>query len=250
MPRPGAASTVRRSAWVPARWPAMAGRPRRRAQRPLPSMMMATAVADSGSGCSTDESRRSLMRRRRRPTAAAGMAVFKPIRDGCRAGSERAVRLVAAGRRADADEREAVGARVRTAGGLRVEPDEGAVPDRNVLSVDRPVAAAGDHDGDLFLAGGGLVVLLAGRVGRQVEAVDSERLDAQLPAHEARGAAGAARLDVIDVAEGGGHAAPARVAGAATGGRVFLADERLERRGDAIAGDIGLTSDRRVGRIL
>src|SRR4051794_16370469 len=205
MPRSGAASTVRRRACVPARWPAMAGRPRRRAQRPLPSMMMATAVADSGSGCSTFESRRSRMSRRRRPTAAAGMAVSKPMGGGYRAGSERPVRLVAAWRRADADEGETVRPGVRAAGRLRIEADEGALPDGDVLAVDRPVARAGDHDRDLLLAGGSLAVLLAGRVRRQVEAVDPEGLDAELPADEADVAAGAACLDVVDVEDGVGH---------------------------------------------
>src|SRR5438309_4975998 len=42
MPRPGAASTMRRTARAPALWPAARGRPRREAQRPLPSMMIAT----------------------------------------------------------------------------------------------------------------------------------------------------------------------------------------------------------------
>jgi hypothetical protein len=37
----GAASTVRRKAAAPARCPARRGNPRARAQRPLPSMMMA-----------------------------------------------------------------------------------------------------------------------------------------------------------------------------------------------------------------
>src|SRR5579862_1062056 len=35
-------STTRRTVLAPARWPAKRGRPRWRAQRPLPSMMMAT----------------------------------------------------------------------------------------------------------------------------------------------------------------------------------------------------------------
>ena len=48
MPRSIAASTVRRSARVPARWPAAVGRPRCLAQRPLPSMMIATDSATSG----------------------------------------------------------------------------------------------------------------------------------------------------------------------------------------------------------
>src|SRR6266550_2609331 len=42
MPQPGAISTTRRTAAAPARWPAARGRPRRVAQRPLPSMTMAT----------------------------------------------------------------------------------------------------------------------------------------------------------------------------------------------------------------
>src|SRR5262249_48190188 len=52
-PRSIAASTVRRSARVPARWPAAVGKRRRRAQRELPSMMIATDRAISGSSGST-----------------------------------------------------------------------------------------------------------------------------------------------------------------------------------------------------
>src|SRR5215213_8654985 len=43
-----AASTVRRSARVPARCPSATGRPRASAQRPLPSMMIATLPASPG----------------------------------------------------------------------------------------------------------------------------------------------------------------------------------------------------------
>ena len=46
------ASTVRRSAFVPARWPAATGSRRFFAQRPLPSMMIATERAMSGSSFS------------------------------------------------------------------------------------------------------------------------------------------------------------------------------------------------------
>src|SRR5436305_1751849 len=81
-------------------------------------------------------------------------------------------RRVAAGRRADADEGEAVWPGVRAAGRLRVEADEGALADGDVLAVDHPVAGAGDHDRDLLLAGASLAVLLAGGVRRKVEAVD------------------------------------------------------------------------------
>jgi len=42
MPESGAASTMRRTASTPARWPAARGIPREVAQRPLPSMMIAT----------------------------------------------------------------------------------------------------------------------------------------------------------------------------------------------------------------
>src|SRR5690349_19111981 len=42
MPSSPAACTVRRTASPPRRWPAMRGRPRAFAQRPLPSMMTAT----------------------------------------------------------------------------------------------------------------------------------------------------------------------------------------------------------------
>src|SRR6266536_1827582 len=48
-----AASTVRRSARVPARCPAATGSPRRLAQRPFPSMMIATERAISGNSCSS-----------------------------------------------------------------------------------------------------------------------------------------------------------------------------------------------------
>src|SRR6185436_13772928 len=44
MPSPGAASTTRRTAFAPARWPATRGSPRAFAQRPLPSMIMATCI--------------------------------------------------------------------------------------------------------------------------------------------------------------------------------------------------------------
>ncbi len=42
MPSSPAARTVRRNASTPRRWPSPRGRPRAAAQRPLPSMMMAT----------------------------------------------------------------------------------------------------------------------------------------------------------------------------------------------------------------
>src|SRR6185312_1865313 len=44
MPRPGAARTVLRNASTPARWPARRGMPRALAQRPFPSMMIATCA--------------------------------------------------------------------------------------------------------------------------------------------------------------------------------------------------------------
>jgi len=47
-PKSRHASTVRRSARVPALCPASTGRPRERAQRALPSMMIATERATSG----------------------------------------------------------------------------------------------------------------------------------------------------------------------------------------------------------
>src|SRR5262245_30970567 len=46
-PRSGAASTTRRTASAPARWPAVRASPRRIAQRPLPSMMSATCSGAS-----------------------------------------------------------------------------------------------------------------------------------------------------------------------------------------------------------
>src|SRR2546423_764179 len=61
-PRSIAASTVRRRAFVPARCPAAIGRPRLRAQRALPSMMIATACAASGnSGSGAGRTCRSVL---------------------------------------------------------------------------------------------------------------------------------------------------------------------------------------------
>src|SRR3712207_17064 len=53
MPSSAAERTARRTASTPRRWPSILGRPRRAAQRPLPSMMMATwtgilSVSSSG----------------------------------------------------------------------------------------------------------------------------------------------------------------------------------------------------------
>src|ERR1700688_949953 len=48
MPSSAAALTVRRTASAPRLWPAIRGRPRDLAQRPLPSMMMATWVGGLG----------------------------------------------------------------------------------------------------------------------------------------------------------------------------------------------------------
>src|SRR5262245_42127109 len=49
-PSDGAASTTRRTTSTPARWPALRGRPRSSAQRPLPSMMIATWRSGTGVG--------------------------------------------------------------------------------------------------------------------------------------------------------------------------------------------------------
>src|SRR5688572_9655757 len=67
------ASTVRRRARVPSRWPAATGRRRRRAQRPFASMMIAIERATSGSSRSGAGPRpRSVRRRVRRLTARLG----------------------------------------------------------------------------------------------------------------------------------------------------------------------------------
>src|SRR5436309_5247154 len=67
MPKSIDASTVRRRALVPARWPAATGNPRWRAQRPLPSMMIATDSATSGSsGSGAERTRLSVRMRVRR----------------------------------------------------------------------------------------------------------------------------------------------------------------------------------------
>src|SRR5262245_13728809 len=57
MPRSMDASTVRRTALVPARWPSAIGTPCMRAQRPFPSMMIAIARgASSASSCGSGAS--------------------------------------------------------------------------------------------------------------------------------------------------------------------------------------------------
>src|ERR1700736_2361749 len=48
MPSSLAARTTRRNASTPRRWPSARGRPRAAAQRPLPSMMIATCKGPSG----------------------------------------------------------------------------------------------------------------------------------------------------------------------------------------------------------
>src|SRR5207248_10374546 len=61
MPTSIAASTMRRTVRAPARWPAAVGRRRFRAQRPLPSRMIATDCATSGSaGSATGRARESV----------------------------------------------------------------------------------------------------------------------------------------------------------------------------------------------
>src|SRR5216684_3585302 len=56
MPSSPTARTARRKASTPRRWPSLRGRPRSAAQRPLPSMMMATwrggSKPESGTGAS------------------------------------------------------------------------------------------------------------------------------------------------------------------------------------------------------
>src|SRR3954467_7590096 len=68
MPRSIAASTVRRNARVPSRWPSATGRPRDIAQRPFPSRMIATQRTGPA-GCS---SRCCFRKRSSRPTGRAG----------------------------------------------------------------------------------------------------------------------------------------------------------------------------------
>src|SRR5688572_4609203 len=75
-PRSSDASIVRRSARVPAECPATTGRRRFRAQRALPSMMIATERAEAGrAGSSAGRSRRSARSRLTRLTAVvSGMS--------------------------------------------------------------------------------------------------------------------------------------------------------------------------------
>src|SRR4051812_1457735 len=72
IPRSIEASTARRTFRAPARWPAATGSPRRDAQRPLPSRMIATEPATSGrSGSGTARMRESVRKRESRLTEAS-----------------------------------------------------------------------------------------------------------------------------------------------------------------------------------
>src|SRR5262249_21489006 len=79
-----AASTVRRSARVPSRCPASTGTPWLSAQRPLPSMMMATLRATPRSGCDGAGSVRDTsidVVRARRPRAGNVIATRSHLHD-------------------------------------------------------------------------------------------------------------------------------------------------------------------------
>jgi hypothetical protein len=109
------------------------------------------------------------------------------------------VGLVAASRCADADEGHPVRAGNGLTGGLRVEAEEGADPRRHLLAFHAPDARARNDEVDLLMAGPGLVVLVPGRVRRDLEPVDPERLEAELATDETDSAARPGGLDLLDV---------------------------------------------------
>src|SRR3954453_12953240 len=80
-------STVRRSARVPARWPAAVGSPRRRAQRPLPSMMIATVSATSGRSASGSGRTRARVQMREMRFIAVSSRVYSGCRRTCPGGT-------------------------------------------------------------------------------------------------------------------------------------------------------------------
>jgi len=71
------------------------------------------------------------------------------------------------------------------------------------------MAAAADDDRHLFLPGASLVVLVTRRVRRNLEPVDAERLDAELPADEADRAARSRALEFVHMHDRIAHGADA-----------------------------------------
>src|SRR3954471_24894296 len=122
-------------------------------------------------------------------------------------------RLVAAAdRRAEGDEFETFAARDRHASRGRVDPDEAAGLELDLLAVDPHHASAADDEVDLLLVLLGVVVLAALGPGRQREVVEAERARAELTAHLADGAARALALELVhvDVAECHAESLPLR----------------------------------------
>src|SRR5262249_6914505 len=93
-----------------------------------------------------------------------------------------------------------------------------------------------------------LVVLATGRVRRQLEPVDAERLDTERAPDEPHCAAGSARLDVVDVYDrvahrGGAYSARLRIGDLDGSGDDY--GSRIGRRPLRVSDDSAGTSDRR-----
>src|SRR5207248_5677257 len=127
---------------------------------------------------------RSAARTRRSSSSVSSMVCISG------AYSEGPAGLVAPAARADGDHRHALGPGYRDASRLRVEAEEHPLVRGHVLALDPVDARSPDDDVDLLLAAGGLVVLPALRVRRDLEPVDPERLTAEPPPDEANRAAG------------------------------------------------------------
>src|SRR6202034_2831482 len=144
--------------------------------------------------------RRSSRRRASRSSSerdvsdSSAMAAQYPLS----ARSERTMWLVGAARRTDRDEREAIGPGDGLAARVRIEAQHAPLPDRDLVAVDPVDARTGDDDHDLLLAALALVVLVARGAGWDVEAIEAERLEAELAADETDSAARTGGFDVID----------------------------------------------------
>src|SRR6185312_6819929 len=134
----------------------------------------------------------------------AGAAALRPSSSAC--GSKRSSRLVASPPRADGDHRHPVGPGDRHPGRPGIEAEERSHPDRDLHALDPVDARAADDDVDLLLLRLGLVVLETLGVRRELEPVDPERLDAELAAHEAHGAARAGALELVHTHDRIAHA--------------------------------------------
>src|SRR5262249_31792296 len=127
------------------------------------------------------------------------------LRSAPACGSKRPPRLVAPAPRADGEQRHAFRPRDRDTRRLGIEAQERADAERHLLAFAPVDARPTDADVALLLPRLGLVVLEPFGTRWEVDPVDPERRDAQLPAHEVERAAGPAALDLVDVCHREAH---------------------------------------------